>query len=52
MEDQDTLKMAILSGASHALKYKSKNFRKSDEEVIQYISDILPEIIDKLDKEE
>ena len=47
--DLDKTKIAIIVGASEALKRKTKNFRKSDEEVIQEIVDDLEKLIDKID---
>jgi len=44
--------MAIISGAAHALEYKSKNPKASDEETIQQVSNKSDEIISKLNTEE
>ena len=43
--------MAIISGASHALKYKERNPRASDTEVLQYVSKDVAEILEKIDEE-
>lgn len=45
------LKMALISGASHALKYKRSNYHASDDEVLQYINREAEEILAKLDSE-
>ena len=45
------LKMAIISGAAHALQYKEKNPRATEQEVIQYVSAEIENILDKLDAE-
>ncbi len=43
------LKMAIISGASHALKYKKQNSSSTDEEVLQQVNREANEILAKLD---
>ena len=45
------LKMAIISGASHALKYKRDNYNSSDEEVLQRVNREADEILAKLGSE-
>ncbi|MBX4196699.1 hypothetical protein KW805_03865 [Candidatus Pacearchaeota archaeon] len=45
------MKMAIISGAHHALKYKKENWKASDEEIIQYISKDIKDILEKIDQE-
>lgn len=50
MEEEKRLKMAAISGASRALRYKEENPRASEQEVIQHISDSLSDIIDRIDK--
>jgi len=47
--EEDKLKMAIISGASHALKYRQENPRSSAEEIIQRITKEADSIIEKLD---
>lgn len=49
MASDKRIKMAIISGASHALSYKSRNPRVSDEEVIQHINREISKIADKID---
>ncbi len=52
MEDENKrLTMAIISGAAHALKYKTKNPRADDEEVIQHITKEAGDILEKIDEE-
>jgi hypothetical protein len=43
--------MAAISGASHALKYKQQNPNASESEILQYISQDMDEILDKMDEE-
>jgi len=52
MEDEiKKIKMAIISGASHAIRYKEENPRASESEVIQHVSNKAGEILGKLDEE-
>ena len=44
------LKMAVISGASRALKLKSENIRWTDEKVLQKINKEIEVIIDKLEE--
>ncbi|MBI5803724.1 hypothetical protein HY450_00605 [Candidatus Pacearchaeota archaeon] len=48
------LKMAVIAGASEAIKYKDKHPRAMTEEIIQYITEKkkMEEILKKVDKEE
>lgn len=46
------IKMALISGAAHALKYKQENPRASDAEIIKRISNEARVILDKINKEE
>lgn len=53
MEKRDyKLKMAIVAGASHALNYKNKNIRASDQEILQHITATAEEIVKKIEDEE
>ena len=52
MEKEDyKLKLAVVSGAYHALKFRDKNPNATHEKVIQYITDEAETIIDKIDEE-
>lgn len=50
-EENKRLKMALISGASHAVRYREENPRASEQEVMQYISDLSDDLIEKLDEE-
>lgn len=52
IDEKKRLKMALIAGAAHALKYKIKHPSSSDEEIIQYVSRESNEILEKLDTEE
>jgi methionine synthase II (cobalamin-independent) len=45
----DKVKVAVVSGASEALKRKAKNFKKTDDEVLKEIVDDLDKIIKNID---
>lgn len=52
MDDEEKrLKMAIISGAAHALEYKEKTPRASEEEIIQYVTSEVQNILEKIDEE-
>ncbi|MEK6854844.1 MAG: hypothetical protein AABX73_01345 [Nanoarchaeota archaeon] len=44
------LKRAVISGASHALKYKERNPRALDSEVIQHVTREVEEILKMMDE--
>lgn len=48
-DEQKRLKMAIIAGASHALKFKEKNWRATEDEVIRHVSENVGEILEKID---
>ncbi len=50
-EEEKRLKMAIISGAAHALKFKAKNPRATEEEVMQHVTLKANEILKKIDVE-
>lgn len=49
--DKENLKMAVIAGASYALKYRDKNPRATEQEVFQNISDNLHKILRKIEDE-
>ena len=51
MSENKRLKMAIISGASHALRYKRENPHATEEEVIQQVNREITKIVDKIDQE-
>ena len=50
MEDEERLKMAIIAGASHALKYKAEDWKVSDDEVIKKVTEEVADILSNIDK--
>lgn len=50
MENEEKrLKMAIIAGAAKAVRYKEKNPKATESQVLQHISDNVKEILDKID---
>lgn len=49
--DEKRLKMAIISGAAHALRFKEKNPRATEQEILQYVTAEADEILEKIDAE-
>jgi hypothetical protein len=52
MTSKEELKIALVAGASHALKYKNLNPKSSDEEAIQHVSRQSDEILSHLQTED
>ncbi len=52
MSSKKDLKMALVSGAAHALKYKRANPHASDDDAIQHVTREGEEILRKLDSSE
>lgn len=50
-EDKEIIKRAVISGASKALRYRDKNPRASEADIMQKIVDELKEIIREIDRE-
>ncbi len=50
MQDEEKrLRMAVIAGAAHAARFKSKNPRATEEQVIQHVTEKAKEIIEKID---
>ncbi len=49
MDDKKRLKMAIIAGAAEAFKYKEKNWKATEEEVLQHITDNVQAILGNID---
>ena len=45
------MKRAVISGASHALRYKEERPRETDEDILKKVIRELKNIIDKIDRE-
>jgi hypothetical protein len=52
MGEEYKIKMAVIAGASHALKFKEKNLRATDSEVIQHVSANVDQIIQRIMNED
>jgi hypothetical protein len=49
--EKKRLKMAIISGASHAIRFKEKNVRATEDEVVRHVAKQVDEILSKIDEE-
>ena len=49
MNQKKKLKIAIISGASHALSFKRKEANLTDEEILQRVNRESEDILDKID---
>ena len=49
-EDKNRMKMAIISGASNAIRYKEKNPGATEEEVIKHVTKEVEKILKEIDK--
>ena len=51
MENEKKVKLALISGASHAIKYLRENPHASEDDAIQHISREAKQIIAKIEEE-
>ena len=49
---EEKLKIAVISGASHALSYKARNPRATDQEVLKEVTQKAETILRNMDSEE
>ncbi len=49
-DENKKLQVVLISGASHALKYKEKNPHATEAEILQYVIREAEEILDKIDE--
>ena len=49
--EKNRIKMAVISGASNAIRYKEKNPGATEEEVIKHVTKKVDEILKKIDDE-
>ena len=49
---KEKLKMALISGASSALKYKNQNPYATDDEILQHVNRESGSLVNKIDSEE
>jgi len=52
MNETNRLKIAVISGAAHALQYKQDNPRASDEDVLRHVTKEMREILKKIGTED
>ncbi len=51
VKERDNIKMAVISGASHALKFRDRYPRSTNEEAIRHVSEKMDEILSKIEEE-
>jgi len=51
IEEEKRLKMAVISGAAKALRFKEENPKSSEQEVMQHITDSTEKILENMDEE-
>lgn len=47
--EEKRLRMAIIAGAAEAARYLKKDWKASEEEVIQHVTDNVKDILEKID---
>jgi len=50
-EEEKVLKMAVIAGASHAIRYKERHPKAQEHEVIENVTKEVDKILAKIDKE-
>jgi|GEM_PF-1019193 len=50
MVDDDRLRLAVIAGASHALKYKEENPRKTDREALKFVAEKVDTILQEIEE--
>lgn len=51
MNESNRLKIAVISGASHALKYKKENPKANDEEILRQVTRNVHDILSKISED-
>ena len=51
MDEEKRLKMAIIAGASNAIKFKEMNPRANESEILTHVSKEIDKILSKVDEE-
>ena len=50
-DDERKIKMAVIAGASEAMKYKERNVRATDSEVLQHVTKKVRELVRNIEIE-
>lgn len=48
-KEEAKIKMAVIAGASRAIKFKEENWRATPEEILRHVSSSMNDILDKID---
>ena len=51
IKERENIKMAVISGASHALKFRDRHPRATNEETIRHVTEKMDEILEKIEEE-
>ena len=51
IKDRENIKMAVISGASHALKFRDRHPKATNEEAIRHVTEKMDEILEKIEEE-
>jgi adenosine deaminase len=51
-KERENIKMAVISGASHALKFRDRYPRASNEEAIRHVTEKMKDILKKIEEDE
>lgn len=51
MGDKEMMKMAVIAGASYAMRYKEEHPRATETDVMNYVAGEIKKIIHELEKE-
>ena len=51
IKERENIKMAVISGASHALKFRERHPRATNEEAIRHVTEKMDEILKKIEEE-
>ena len=49
VKEEKRIRMAIIAGAAYAVRYKEKNYKASEDDVIRHVTDNVAEILEKID---
>ena len=50
MAEKKRIELAVIAGASQALKYKERNPRATDQEILQHVTKEVKNVINKIDE--
>jgi len=51
MADSEKLRLAVIAGASHALKYREENPRADDREALKFVTEKINAILNEIEED-